>query len=215
MGLPIARLLCASNENKVLTDFINTGVYDARREFHLTNSPSMDILISSNLERLLYHLSGGKGDEISALMSSLDKDKKYEANAKIKQGLAPFWASFATVAETNAIVGRVYAENGYLLDPHTAVAYKVWEDYKKATGDHTATIIVSTASAYKFANSVAVSIGLPTDKDDFANLRALHAKTGVKIPAGLKELEKKEIRHSAVLDAREMKDAIRLSVNGR
>jgi threonine synthase len=209
MGVPVGNLICASNENKVLTDFINTGVYNAEREFHLTNSPSMDILISSNLERLLFHLSGGDGAEIDALMKSLETNKKYEVNDKIKQGLSQFRAGFATVEETNAAIGRMYAENGYLLDTHTAVGYKVYEDYKKATGDTAATVIASTASAYKFADSVAASIGLPVERDGFANVRALYAKTGVKIPAGLKGLETKEILHRGVLDTEEMKDAIR------
>jgi len=213
MGVPVGRLICASNENKVLTDFINTGVYDAKREFHLTNSPSMDILISSNLERLLYHLSGKDGAEINALMRSLETDKKYEVNAKIREGLiSRFYAGFATVAETNAAIGRMYAENGYLMDTHTAVAYKVYEDYVKSTGDMTPTVIASTASAYKFADSVAASIGLPVEEDGFANIRALHVKTGVKIPAGLKDLETKKIRHSGVLDTGEMKNAIRDSL---
>lgn len=209
MGIPIGKLICASNENKVLTDFINTGVYDVRREFYLTNSPSMDILISSNLERLLYHLSGGNGAEIAALMESLEKNKKYEVSGKIKDGLAGFRAGFATVEETNAAIGRMYAEDGYLMDTHTAVAYKVYEDYKKASGDEAVTVIASTASAYKFADSVAASIGLAVEKDGFANVRALHEKTGVRIPAGLKGLETKEIRHKDVLDKEEMTAAVR------
>lgn len=209
MGVPVNKLICASNENKVLTDFISTGVYDAGREFYLTNSPSMDILISSNLERLLYHLSGDNGDEISALMNGLEKDKKYEVSNGIKAGLKDFWGGFATVTETNDAIGRMYGENGYLMDTHTAVAYKVYEDYKKQTGDNTPAVIASTASAYKFADSVAKSVGLETARDGFANVRALHEKTGVKIPAGLKGLEEKEIRHNGVLDKDEMKSAVR------
>ena len=209
MGIPIGKLICASNENKVLTDFINTGIYDIARDFYLTNSPSMDILISSNLERLLYHLSGSNGAEISALMENLDKNKKYEVSEKIKAGLADFWAGFATIEETNEAIGKMYDENGYLMDTHTAVAYKVYEDYKKATGDQTPAIIASTASAYKFADSVAASIGLVVEKDGFANVQALNSKTGVRIPAGLKGLESKEIRHKGVLDKDEMTGAVR------
>lgn len=209
MGIPVGRLICASNENKVLTDFLNTGVYDVEREFYLTNSPSMDILISSNLERLLYHLSGDDGAEIAALMESLEKKKKYEVNDRIKNGLSEFWANYATVEETNAAIGRMYAENGYLMDTHTAVAYKVYEDYKKETEDNTVTVIASTASAYKFADSAAASIGLDIEKDGFANLRALYEKTKVKVPAGLKGLETKEIRHKDVLDKEDMKAAVR------
>ncbi|MBR0597295.1 threonine synthase [Sinanaerobacter chloroacetimidivorans] len=209
MGIPVGRLICASNENKVLTDFINTGIYDIQREFYLTNSPSMDILISSNLERLLYHLSGENGAEIAALMESLDKNKKYQVSDKIKEGLAEFYGGFADVQETNETIGNMYRENGYLMDTHTAVAYKVYEDYKKATGDETVTVIASTASAYKFADSVAKSIGLPEEKDGFAYVAALHAKTGVRIPAGLKGLEDKEIRHRGVLDINQMQEAVR------
>ena len=212
MGIPVNKLICASNENKVLTDFLTTGVYDAGREFYLTNSPSMDILISSNLERLLYHLSGDNGEEISALMNSLDKDKRYEVSDGIKDGLKDFWAGFASVAETNASIGKMYAENDYLMDTHTAVAYKVYEDYKKATGDTTPTVIASTASAYKFADSVAESIGLVPSDDGFENVRTLHEKTGVKIPAGLEGLDKKEIRHHGVLDKDELKSAVRDSL---
>ena len=209
MGIPVGKLICASNENKVLTDFINTGVYDIGREFYLTNSPSMDILISSNLERLLYHLSGDNGTEISSLMEGLDKDKRYEVSSRIKEGLSDFWADYATVEETNLSIGKMYSENGYLMDTHTAVAYKVYEDYKKATGDQAVAVIASTASAYKFADSVAESIGLSIEKDGFANVRALQQKTGVKIPAGLNGLEAKEIRHKGILKKEEMKAAVR------
>ncbi len=209
MGIPVGKLICASNENKILTDFINTGVYDVDRSFYLTNSPSMDILISSNLERLLYHLSGNNGAEITGLMENLDKNKKYEVSGSIKAGLAEFWAGFADVKETNKAIGKMYGENEYLMDTHTAVAYKVYEDYKKATGDQTVTVIASTASAYKFADSVVESIGIESLKDGFANVRALHAKTGVKIPAGLKGLETKEIKHKGVLNKEDLKSAVR------
>lgn len=212
MGIPMGKLICASNENKVLTDFINTGVYDIQREFYLTNSPSMDILISSNLERLLYHLSGGNGAEISALMESLDKEKKYEVNEEIKEALKDFYAGFADMEETKEAIGQMYEQNGYLMDTHTAVAYKVYEDYKKETGDETATIIASTASAYKFADSVADSIGLPHEEDGFAYVTALNAKTGVAVPAGLKGLQDKEILHKGVMDKDALKEAVRDSL---
>ncbi len=209
MGIPVGKLICASNENKVLTDFINTGIYDVKRDFYLTNSPSMDILISSNLERLLYHLSGDNGAEIAALMESLEKNKQYEVNDSMKKGLSEFWACYANMDETNAAIGRMYRENGYLMDTHTAVGYKVYEDYRNETGDQTVTVIASTASAYKFADSVAASIGLDIEQDGFVNVRALHEKTGVKIPAGLKGLETKKIRHKEVLDKEDLKAAVR------
>ena len=208
MGVPVNRFLCASNSNKVLTDFINTGVYDTHREFHVTNSPSMDILISSNLERLLYHLSGADGAEIASLMDSLEKDKRYEVGEKIKQGLSAFYGGFATEEETKTAIGNMYRDCGYLMDTHTAVGYKVYEDYRKATGDRTPTLVASTASAYKFAESVADAIGLPAETDGFGAVRALNKETGVRIPAGLFGLEEKPIRHTGVLEKDGIADAV-------
>lgn len=209
MGIPVNRFICASNENKVLTDFINTGVYDIRREFHLTNSPSMDILISSNLERLLYHLSGDDGEQIKALMEDLDGKKVYEVSDKIKEGLKVFYGGFATVAETNETIGKVYKEAGYLMDTHTAVAYKVYEDYKNATGDKIPAVIASTASPYKFADSVAKAIGLAECKDGFEYVREVNEATGVPVPLGLKDLDKKPVLHTGVLDIDQMAQAVK------
>lgn len=212
MGIPVGKLICASNKNKVLTDFFNTGIYDIDREFYLTNSPSMDILISSNLERLLYHLSGGDGEEISRLMTSLEKERRYVVGDRIKEGLSSFWGGYATVKETDDTIGKMYEENGYLIDTHTAVAYKVYRDYVNETGDTTPTLIASTASAYKFAESVAHSIGLGDDENGFEYVRALYEKTHVRIPKGLKDLDKKEIRHRGVIDIEEMPGAVEESV---
>lgn len=209
MGIPVNRFICASNENKVLTDFINTGVYDIRREFHLTNSPSMDILISSNLERLLYHLSGDDGEQIKALMEDLDGKKVYEVSDKIKEGLKVFYGGFATVEETNETIGKVYKEAGYLMDTHTAVAYKVYEDYKNATGDKIPAVIASTASPYKFADSVAKAIGLAECKDGFEYVREVNEATGVPVLSGLKDLDKKPVLHTGVLDIDEMAQAVK------
>lgn len=208
VGIPVGKFICASNKNKVLTDFINTGVYDTRRDFYVTSSPSMDILISSNLERLLYHLSGGSGEEISHLMNELEKEKVYEVSDKIKDGLDVFYGGYAGEEETKESIGRMYRENGYLMDTHTAVGYKVYQDYKKETGDSTPTIIASTASAYKFADSVAEAIGLPKKTDGFACIRALNEATNIRIPKGLKGLEKKEIRHKTVLDKNRLSEAV-------
>lgn len=212
MGIPVGKLICASNKNKVLTDFFNTGVYDINREFYLTNSPSMDILISSNLERLLYHLSGNDGAEIKGLMEALETEKKYEVSAKIKEGLADFYGGFASVEETNAAIGDMYEKYGYLMDTHTAVAYKVYQDYVAETGDKTPTLIASTASAYKFADSVAKSIGLGEEANGFEYVKALAAKTGVRVPAGLKDLENKPVRHTGVIEVPEMPKAVEESV---
>lgn len=208
MGLPIAKLICASNKNKVLTDFIGTGVYDTDREFYLTNSPSMDILISSNLERLLYHLSEGKGEEITELMNQLEANKHYEVSGTIKEGLKDFYGGFADVEATNETIGSMYRENGYLMDTHTAVAYKVYSDYKESTGDNTPTLIASTASAYKFAESVAKSIGLRDQPDGFRYIEEVAAETGVAVPRGLKALDKKEVRHTGVITIDQMEDTV-------
>lgn len=208
MGIPVNKFICASNENKVLTDFINTGVYDIKRDFYLTNSPSMDILISSNLERLLYHLSGGNGDEIKGLMENLDLQKCYEVSDKIKAAMVDFYGGYADVDTTNQTIGEMYEHHEYLMDTHTAVAYKVYEDYKKTTGDKTPTIIASTASAYKFAESVAKSIGLGEEENGFKYVEALAAKTGVQVPKGLKDLDKKTVRHTGVIDVDQMQDTV-------
>lgn len=208
MEIPVHKFICASNENKVLTDFINTGIYDIRRDFYLTNSPSMDILISSNLERLLYHLSGGNGSEIEALMEQLDREKHYEVSDTIKKGLEDFYGGYADVAQTNEVIGTMYRENGYLLDTHTAVAYKVYSDYLEKSGDTTPAVIASTASPYKFAESVAKSIGLSEEENGFRYVEALAKETGVRIPKGLMNLDKKEVRHTGVIDTDEMQSVV-------
>lgn len=212
MGIPVNKFICASNKNRVLTDFFETGVYDVNREFYLTNSPSMDILISSNLERLLYHLSGNDGEEITNLMAALDSEKRYEVSDKIREGLADFCGGSATVEETNETIGKMYKENGYLIDTHTAVAYKVYRDYAKATGDDTPTVIASTASAYKFAESVAESIGLGKEENGFEYVKAVAAETGVRVPGALKDLDKKKIRHKGVISVNEMLKSVEDSV---
>ena len=212
MGIPVNKFICASNKNKVLTDFINTGTYSTDREFYLTNSPSMDILISSNLERLLYHLCGGNGEEVKAMMESLDKNKQYTVSDQIKEGMKEFYGGSCSVEQTNEAIGRMYADNDYLMDTHTAVAYKVYEDYKAATGDDTPAVIASTASAYKFAESVANSIGISGDMNGFEYIDAVNEKTGVRVPKGLKNLDKKEIRHKGVIEIDDMMKVVEQSV---
>ncbi|TDP59085.1 threonine synthase [Aminicella lysinilytica] len=212
MGIPVAKLICASNKNRVLTDFIETGVYDINRDFYLTNSPSMDILISSNLERLLFHLSGDDGAEIKDLMGKLESDKKYHVSDKIRAGMKNFCGGFADVEMTNKAIGDMYKDNGYLMDTHTAVAYKVYEDYRAKTGDETPTLIASTASAYKFAESVAKSIGLDDEPDGFRYIDAVSKETGVRVPRGLKDLDKKEIRHNGVIEIPQMEETVENSV---
>ena len=212
MGIPVNRFICASNKNKVLTDFINTGVYDTNREFYCTNSPSMDILISSNLERLLYHLSGGDGAAISKLMKDLENEKRYQVSGAVKEKMSDFFGGFADEEETKKAIAEMYEKYGYLIDTHTAVAYKVYEDYRNATGDETPTVIASTASAYKFAVSVAEALNMPKEPDGFAYVRALCEKTKVKIPSGLKDLDKKQIRHDSVIDRTALAKAVKDSL---
>jgi threonine synthase len=213
MGTPIRKLICASNRNDVLTDFINTGVYDANRPFHVTNSPSMDILVSSNLERLLYHLSGGDADEVASLMADLDANGRYGVDDRVREGLADFYGGRCDPHETEDAIGRLYASENYLMDTHTAVAYKVYEDYLRNTGDGTPAVIVSTASAYKFADRVAAAVGAGAASDGFGSIAALRDKTGVDVPSSLKNLAQKEIKHRGVIKPSEMADAIRGSLN--
>ena len=212
MGIPVNRFICASNKNRVLTDFFENGEYDINRDFYLTNSPSMDILISSNLERLLYHLSGNDGDEIKSLMAALENEKHYKVSDKIREGMKDFCGGSATVEETNETIGQMYDEHSYLMDTHTAVAYKVYKDYVEKTGDETPTLIASTASAYKFAESVAQAIGLAKEDNGFEYVKAVEAATGVKVPSGLKDLDKKEIRHRDVIEIPDMIGAVESSV---
>ena len=208
MGLPVRRFICASNKNKVLTDFFSTGVYDINREFYLTNSPSMDILISSNLERLLYHFSGGDAGMIRELMTKLERDRSYEVGCDIKGKLSGFYAGFATPEETLDTIGEMWNENHYLLDTHTAVAYKVYRDYVAKTGDDTPTVIASTASPYKFAEAVSGAIGLPEEENGFEYIKALEKHTGVGVPAGLRDLDKREVRHKEVIGKEEVEKAV-------
>ncbi len=212
MGIPVNKFICASNKNRVLTDFFENGEYDINRDFYLTNSPSMDILISSNLERLLYHLSGNDGDEIKSLMAALENEKHYKVSDKIREGMKDFCGGSATVEETNETIGHMYDEHGYLMDTHTAVAYKVYKDYVEKTGDETPTLIASTASAYKFAESVAQAIGLAKEENGFEYVKAVEAATGVKVPSGLKDLDRKEIRHRDVIEIPDMISAVESSV---
>ena len=213
MGVPVGKFICASNENKVLTDFIRTGVYDIRkeaREFYCTNSPSMDILISSNLERLLYLLSGRDGEIVSDLMEKLDKEKVYEVPTAVREALCDFYGGFASEKETLDTIGKMWSDEGYLMDTHTAVAYKVYQDYVKDTGDAaTPTVIASTASAYKFAESAATACGIGPCRDGFEYVAALASATGVEVPYGLRDLDKKPVLHKGVVDADKMADAVR------
>lgn len=220
MGIPVGKLICASNENNVLTDFIRTGIYDARRDFHLTSSPSMDILISSNLERLLYLLEGRDGNAVSRWMEALDKEKVYEVSPKVREGLKDFYGGFCREEDTAETIAELWEKDRYLVDTHTAVAYKVYRDYVSETGDNTPAVIAATASAYKFAEKVAQALGMGDGKvktmlgitdspSGFDYVRALEKYTGVHIPYGLVDLDKRPVLHSTVCDKDKMADAVK------
>ncbi|AGC68408.1 threonine synthase ThrC [Thermoclostridium stercorarium subsp. stercorarium DSM 8532] len=211
MGLPVNRLICASNENNILTDFIITGTYDRRREFHKTLSPSMDILISSNLERLLFELGGKDAGLIRGYMNDLNEKGYYTVNKTIKGKIQEiFWGGYSSDNETLACIRSVYKDYGYVLDTHTAVAMDVYDKYVIYSGDLTQTVIVSTASPFKFSGSVAKALfGDETEGlDEFGLLRLLSEKTGWEIPKGLKDLDRKEILHKTVCEKDEMGDVV-------
>jgi len=204
MGLPVGKLICASNRNDVLTDFIRTGVYDRNRPFHTTMSPSMDILISSNLERLLFDMSGGKDELVREYMGQLAECGRYEITAGMKKRLQEvFYGGFCDEAETASTIAMLY-RYGYLIDTHTAVAAKVLTDYRKETGDMTPAIFVSTASPYKFCDSVLEAIGdIPVD-NSVERIEQLQKKTGVAAPARLAALKGKSPRFSDVTEKENM-----------
>ncbi len=212
MGLPVNRLICASNDNNVLTDFIKTGTYDRNREFKKTISPSMDILISSNLERLLYELTGHDSERINDWMSKLKKDGVYTIDAETKKKISKlFWAGYSTEAETLKTIELIYNEYGYVSDTHTAVGIDVYDKYVISTGDMTKAVIASTASPFKFNESVVKAIfGSETmsGKTEFELLEILSQKCGLNIPMGLKGLDKKDVRHNTVCAKSEMKDNV-------
>ena len=208
MGLPVHKLICASNENNVLTDFFATGTYDKKRDFKVTTSPSMDILVSSNLERLIFHLLGNDATKTKELMDALVTKGEYTLADADKDILDLFAAGFATEDETAAEIKRVYDEDKYIEDPHTAVASAVYEAYVQKTDDHTPTVIASTASPYKFPR-VAVSAVTGKDSgDDFKAVEDLHQLSGVAIPAAVDGLEHAEVRHKTVVAAADMQKAV-------
>ena len=210
MGAPINKLICASNSNKVLTDFIESGVYDRNRSFYTTISPSMDILISSNLERLIYDMSGCDSELISGYMAELSAVGKYEVNDKIKAALnANFVGGYATDDETKAAINETYTTYNYLADTHTGVAIKVYNDYVKNTGDKTETVIVSTASPYKFSADVLEAVDSKSaDHDGIKAMAILSEVTGTKIPTPLSGLDKRTVRFEDVCDSDDMIKAV-------
>lgn len=209
MGLPIDQLICASNENKVLYDFFRTGVYDRNRDFILTSSPSMDILISSNLERLIYQIAGQDSQKNADLMTALSTQGIYEISAEMKVSLADFYGGYASEEENFAQIRKVYESTGYVMDTHTGVASAVYSQYLEKTGDHKKSVIASTASPYKFGRDVLKALGKAVDdKDDFALIDDLCAVSGAPIPQAVEEIRNAPILHNIRCDAENMKETV-------
>ena len=214
MGLPINKFICASNENKVLYDFFRTGTYDRKREFILTTSPSMDILISSNLERLIYRIAGNDAEKNKALMQALNGEGAYTITDDMKKQLADFYGNYASEAETAATIKRVYESDQYIMDTHTAVAASVYDKYVKETGDTTPTVIASTASPYKFTRSVMNAIDSAYDKQsDFELVDELNKLSGVKVPQAIEDIRQAEVRHDIVCDKEDMLAEVKKFLN--
>ncbi len=209
MGLPVNKLICASNSNNVLTDFLKTGVYDRNRPFYTTVSPSMDILISSNLERLLYALSGEDDALVSEYMAQLNETGRYEVNDEIKAKLSEnFAAGFTTEEETEQTIGAMWSKEHYLIDTHSAVAFHVLEQYRRETGDETVAVVASTASPFKFGDAVLKAVGETNVASGVALLDQLHEKTGVAIPAPLAALKSKQPRFDGSVEKENMEQAV-------
>jgi len=204
MGLPVARLLVASDKNNVLFDFLETGTYNRLRPFYTTTSPSMDILVSSNLERMLYYLSGGDCELVAALMASLAEDGSYTVPADMLARIrAVFGGSWADEDEVAAAIRDCWERFGYVIDPHTACGYHVLSELPAAKGVR-ARVLLSTASPYKFPRAVASALDLEVPKDDFACMETLAAATGTTPPAQLAELADKPVRHTDVAEIDEL-----------
>ena len=214
MGLPVHKLICASNDNKVLYDFFRTGTYDRKRDFILTTSPSMDILISSNLERLIYRIAGNDAEKNKALMQALNGKGAYTITDDMKKQLADFYGNYASEAETAATIKRVYESDQYIMDTHTAVAASVYDKYVKETGDTTPTVIASTASPYKFTRSVMNAIDSAYDKQsDFELVDELNKLSGVKVPQAIEDIRQAEVRHDIVCDKEDMLAEVKKFLN--
>jgi len=206
MGLPLGRLICASNKNKVLTDFIETGTYDRNREFYATSSPSMDILISSNLERLLFDLADRDDETIRNWMASLNKTGKYTVTPAVHEQLKSMFAGgFCDENQNAAAIRDTFEKHRYLLDTHTAVGVRVYDEYRRRTGDETPTVIASTANPYKFSASVLKALGGDSAGwDEFEKVEALHRLTGCPVPPPLADLRGKTPRFTGICGQEEM-----------
>lgn len=218
MGLPIDKLICASNDNKVLVDFFRTGTYDRNRKFILTTSPSMDILISSNLERLIYLIADCDDGKDAELMRQLTEVGRYEITEEMKAKLGDFYGNYASEAETSQEISEVYQKTGYVLDTHTAVASSVYRKYRRESGDTTKTVIASTASPYKFTRSVMEALcGETGGMTDFELVDKLSQLSGVKVPKAVEEIRTAPILHDTVVETEDMKAIVKkfLKINGK
>ncbi|KPU43829.1 threonine synthase [Oxobacter pfennigii] len=209
MGLPINKLICASNDNKVLYDFMGSGRYDRTRQFFTTISPSMDILISSNLERLLFEISGKDSEKIKELMALLKDKGVYDITSEMKEKLYDFYGGYAKEEETKNTIRKIFKTKGYLMDTHTAVAYNVYEKYLEETKDDTKTVIVSTASPYKFTSSVMTSIDEKYAQfSDFKLMDEMSKLSGLDIPQPIKDIETRPVIHKTTCPRDKMKDVV-------
>ena len=205
LGLPVGMLICASNANNVLTDFIRTGTYDRRRPLHKTISPSMDILVSSNLERLLYFMSDGNTELVADLMQKLNGEGCYQVPVDLLEKIQKeFWAGYCDDEKASATIKSAWEKTGYLCDPHTAAGWAVAEEYREATGDVRPMVVLSTASPYKFPGAVLSALTTPESDNEFAQMEQLSSLTGVPIPANLSGLQEKAERHTDVIDKTHM-----------
>ena len=210
MGVPINKLICASNDNKVLFDFFSTGKYDRNREFILTSSPSMDILISSNLERLIYRICGDDAQKNAALMNALKEKGEYEITPEMREKLTDFVGGYASEEECFAMIKALYDEFGYVIDTHTAVAAAAYKKYRKETNDQTKTIIASTASPYKFTRSVMKAIDRKYDSmEDFALVDELSKLSNTSVPKAIEEIRTAPVLHDTVCEKDEMKEVVK------
>lgn len=216
MGLPVKKLICASNRNDVLTEFIHTGVYDRNRDFYLTISPSMDILVSSNLERLLFRLSGDSDRFTSGCMAKLAESGRYEVNRTVRSALArDFAAGTCTDAETKSVIGKTFREHGYLIDTHTAVAYGVLQKYRRDSGDDAPAVVVSTASPFKFCQSVLSALGEEWRGNGPELIGMLEQASGVPAPRPLKALGSVPERFSGSVEKTELPGVVERFLDGR
>ena len=215
MGLPVKKLICASNENKVLYDFFSTGTYDRNREFVLTSSPSMDILISSNLERLIYMIAGDDAARNKELMDSLKTEGRYSITPQMREKLGDFYGNYASEKETADVIKAIYEDTGYVIDTHTAVAACVYKKYVSDTSDKTATVIASTASPFKFTRSVmdAIDKAKYDSMTDFELVDELSRIANVTVPQAIEDIRTAPVLHDTVCDKTQMKDVVKKILN--